>query len=42
MENSQLAKQLLRVPFDIPIVVEEEIGPYGLGVSLQEYTEKRT
>ena len=29
-------------PFEIPMVVDEEIGPFGLGVSLKEYEEGNT
>ena len=39
MENSQLARQMVTVDIDIPIVVDIEIGPFGRGVSLEEYME---
>lgn len=39
MENSQLARQMITIDIDIPIVVDIEIGPFGRGVSLEEYME---
>ena len=39
MENPKLAKQLLTIDIDIPIVVDIEIGALGKGVSLEEYME---
>lgn len=37
MEKSIIAKQLIQVDIDIPIVVDSEIGPWGLGVSVEDY-----
>ena len=37
MENSKLARKIITVPIDIPIEVDIEIGPFGRGVSLEEY-----
>ena len=40
MENSQLARKMVTIDIDIPIVVDIEIGPFGRGISLEEYMEK--
>jgi len=40
MEAPQLAKQLLTIDVDIPIIVDIEIGPLGKGVDIEEYKEK--
>lgn len=41
MEQSVTAKKLISVDIDIPIVVDVEIGPWGMGISPEEYKEKR-
>ena len=40
MERPRIAKDLLTVDIDFPIVVDVEIGPLGKGVSLEEWEEK--
>jgi len=37
MENSPTARKLIQVEIDIPIIVDIEVGPWGKGVSLEEY-----
>lgn len=37
MQYPPLAKEYLTIDIDIPIVVDVEIGPFGKGVSLEEY-----
>lgn len=39
MEYPPLAKEYMTKEIDIPIVVDVEIGPFGKGVSLEEYLE---
>jgi DNA polymerase I-like protein with 3'-5' exonuclease and polymerase domains len=40
MEYPKIAKELISVEIDLPIVVDIEIGPLGKGVSIEEYKEK--
>ena len=39
MEYPKIAKELIAVDIDLPIVVDIEIGPLGKGVSIEEYKE---
>lgn len=41
MERPRIAKDLLTVDIDFPIVVDVEIGPLGKGISLEEWEEKK-
>lgn len=42
MQKPLLIKSLCSKDIDIPIIVDDEIGPLGLGVSLKEYMEGKT
>jgi hypothetical protein len=37
MQYPPLAKEYLTIDIDIPIVVDVEVGPFGKGVSIEEY-----
>lgn len=40
MEKPKLAEQFLTKEIDIPIIVDIELGPFGLGVDVEEYKKK--
>lgn len=40
MQYPPLAKEYLTIDIDIPIVVDVEVGPFGKGISIEEYKEK--
>ena len=40
MQAPALAKKMLTIDVDIPIVVDVEIGPWGKGVSIEDYFEE--
>jgi DNA polymerase I-like protein with 3'-5' exonuclease and polymerase domains len=39
MQGPQLAKKYITKAVDLPIVADIEIGPWGIGVGLDEYEE---
>ena len=39
MQSPQLAKKYITKEVDLPIVADIEVGPWGIGVSLEEYME---
>ncbi len=41
MEAPRIVPQLLTKEIDIPIIVDIEIGPWGNGISLEEYIQQR-
>ena len=40
MQHPRLAKKFLTVKWDVPLVADIEIGPFGSGIELQEWEEK--
>jgi DNA polymerase-1 len=40
MQHPKLANKYLSVPWDVPLVADIEVGPFGIGVELEEYLKE--